>query len=168
MPSQPIIINILDAEDYILATLLNSVILPTTRFSVGQGHSKRKVTIKDAQESFTLRIPTINDFEHSLADLRAKHYNKGITLQPLIVVVGYSADQLSNYFVYFDKCLQNHDSYLSCLNSCFKIFHVLGLEYPQASYGPWYLIQKYFFEIETEHDKPLPSVSSLVAYLNSP
>uniref|UniRef100_A0A6P7H2X1 Uncharacterized protein LOC114346295 n=1 Tax=Diabrotica virgifera virgifera TaxID=50390 RepID=A0A6P7H2X1_DIAVI len=155
-----------NVEDYILATLLNSIILPTSRFSVEKGSSKRKVTIQDAQESFTLRIPTINDFENKLTELRAKYYSKGTTLQPLIVVVGYSADQITNYFLYFDKYCQHHDSYLSCLDTCFKLFHVLSLEYPQAAYGPWYFIQKYIYEIETEYDRPLPSVSSLVAYLN--
>lgn len=150
-----------------MAILLNSVILPTSRFSVEKGGSKRKVTIKDAQESFTLRINTITDFEPRLEELRTKHFNKGIKLQPIIVVVGCSADQLTDYYVYFDKFCQKNESYLACLDTCFKIFHVLGLEYPQASYGPWYFLQRYIFEIETKYDKHLPSVSSLMAYLNS-
>lgn len=55
-----------------------------------KGSNKRKVTIKDAQDSFTLRVPTINDFDHCLEELKSKHFNKGLTLQPLIVVVGHN------------------------------------------------------------------------------
>lgn len=163
---RPFIIS--DAEDYILAILLNAVILPTGRFAAHEGISnKRKVTIKDAQDSFTYRIATVNDFDHSVEEIRTKHYNKGLTLQPFILVVGVSADQITDYFVYFDKCRQRHDSYLSCVDTCFKLFHVLCLEYPHASYGPWSFIQKYFFDIVTEFDKPLPSVSSLIAHLST-
>lgn len=146
--------------------MLNSVILPTGRFAIGDGKNKRKVTINEAQESFTVRIATINDFDHSVAEIRTKQYNKGSTLQPFIIVVGISADQITDYFVYFDKCRQRHASYLSCIETCFKLFHVLCLEYSQASYGPWYFIQKYFFGIETVYDKPLSSVSALIAYLS--
>lgn len=160
--------NISDSADYIITILLNGVILSTSRFSDAESKSsKRKVTIRDAQESNTLRISALNDLERSIADLRSRYYSKGLTVQPFTVVVGQSADQITDYFVYFDNCLQRHTSYLSCVDTCFKVFHVLHLEYPLASYGPWLFIQKYFFYIETEFDKPSPTVSSLVAHLNS-
>lgn len=140
--------------------------MPTGRFANEKGNKKRKATIKDAQESFTLRISSINDFDSGVAELKTRYFNQGLTLQPLIIVVGVSPSQITDYFVYFDNCRQRHDSYLSCVDACFKIFHVLNLQYPQASCGPWFFIQKYFFEIVTEFDNPSPNISSLIAFLN--
>lgn len=61
--------------------------------------NRRKVTIQDAQNSFTLRITTINDFQNAVAELRNKYYNQGLTLQPLIVVVGASANHVTDFYV---------------------------------------------------------------------
>uniref|UniRef100_A0A1I8M104 Uncharacterized protein n=1 Tax=Musca domestica TaxID=7370 RepID=A0A1I8M104_MUSDO len=52
----------IDAQDYIYAILLNSVLPSPARFKCGNGKLRKKVTIVDSQESFVLRLPTINDY----------------------------------------------------------------------------------------------------------
>lgn len=155
----------LDSEDVIVTLLLNSVILPTARFKDKFTKTMRKASILDAQESFALHIISINNLEKEIHDIRNKYYNIGITLQPLIIVVGGNLTNITQFYVYFDKILYEFKSFLECLDCCFKLFQVLNLKYPTACIGVWNLIQKYFYEIETKYDIKSPSLSLLLKFL---
>jgi len=83
-----------------------------------------------------------------------KYYTSGLTLQPFVIVVGVSDDDIEEFFLYFNKNLVK----------CKSILY--ALEYPKASYDPWLFIQKYFFEIDTRFDKKSSNITALIDHLN--
>ncbi|XP_067634959.1 uncharacterized protein [Eurosta solidaginis] len=58
----------IDCQDYVFTILLNSVLLPSARFSV-DGNTKKKATIKDANESFVLQLTTISDYSIRIKEI---------------------------------------------------------------------------------------------------
>lgn len=153
--------------DYIFTILLNAVILPTARFADKANKNKKKITIPDANESFVIHLTTINNYENIISKLTDKYYNIGLTIQPLLIVVGLSIFQLTDFYIYFDKTLLKFDSFLTSLDTCFKLIHTLSLEYPKGCSGPWLFIQKYFYEISTTSDYKSPSICSLLNYFKN-
>lgn len=158
---------LLDTEDYILTTLLNSILLPTARFKDRAGGIKRKATIADGQESFVLQLECINDYQRKLADLTTKYYYSGLTIQPLIIVEGSVNSILKNFFVYFDGTLYKFPSFIASLDICFKIFQIFQLKYPKACEIPWNFIQQYFFNIKTMYDVKSPNLVSVMSHMES-
>lgn len=141
--------------------------MPTCRFKDNSGSNKRKATIKDAQETFVLHLININNYEAKLEEITAKYYNSELTIQPFLICVGHTLNSVTDYYVHFDKILYKFDSFLHALDFCFKLFHVLHLEYPKACQGPWTFIQKYIYEISTDSDSTSSNISSLINFLSS-
>lgn len=63
------------------------------------------------------------------------------SVQPYIIVVGQIEDVLQSY-VTIDETLYTTTSTLEALDVCFKAFHVLQMNYPDASKHLWMLLQK--------------------------
>lgn len=141
-----------DSVDFNLFTLINAVILPTARFRDNTGNAKRKATIKDAEESFTIYLTSINNYEITLNKLVEKYYAAKLTIQPFIIVVGESKYKVESFYVYFNRTLYKTNSYIEAVDLCFKIFFVFKIEYPEVSKGCWTFIQKYFFELTLPMD----------------
>ncbi|XP_073842703.1 uncharacterized protein isoform X2 [Musca autumnalis] len=157
----------IDAQDYIYAILLNSVLPSPARFKCGNGKLRKKVTIADSQESFVLRLPTINDYKRQIDAVTEKYYNAGLTIQPFIIVEGLSDFNIKGFYVFFNHNLLKFQSFLECLDTCFKIFHALSLKYPNACQIPWIFIQKYFYEINTVFDIKSVNLTSLINFCNN-
>ncbi|XP_058974399.1 uncharacterized protein LOC101890023 isoform X2 [Musca domestica] len=155
-----------DSVNYMVIKLLNSVIKPTARFKSQDGNVLKKFTISDAQESLTLHVTNLSDYEVKINGLKEKYYASSNTLQPIIIVVGASMLNINQFFIYFDSVLYSLNSYIECVDVTFKIFNVLNLSYPKASEGVWYFIQKFFYNITTPFDKSSPSIISLINYLH--
>jgi len=95
-----------------------------------------------------------------------KCYTSEFTIQPFVIVVGVSEDDIKELFLYFYKNLVKCKSFLYALELCFKSFQILSLEYPKASYDPWFFIQKYFFEKDSSFDKKSSKKTALRDYLS--
>lgn len=147
--------------------MLASVLPSSTRFKNEEGKLKKKITIIDAQESFVLRLTSLNNYEAEIAERISKYYSIGLTIQPFIIVEGPSDSTIKSFYVYFDKTLFKLSSFIESLDICFKIFHVFSLKYPQACEASWVFIQKYFFEISTVHDIKSSKITSILTFLNS-
>ncbi|XP_058976924.1 uncharacterized protein LOC105262100 isoform X2 [Musca domestica] len=156
----------IDSEDYLITILLNSIFPSSARFKNKQGKKTLKVTIVDSQDSFVLRLTTLNDYQRKIEETVNKYYSVGLTLQPFLILEGNEMD-VKGFYIYFDKNLIKLESFLQSLDVCFKIFHVLSLKYPIACEQSWLFIQKYFFEIETEFDFKSSNVTSVVNFLNN-
>ncbi|XP_070073981.1 uncharacterized protein [Drosophila takahashii] len=89
----------LDDHDFLIATLFNAVLPSSGRFRNEDGKLTRKATILDAQESFVLRLVTINDFEIQLDRVINKYYSSGLKLQPIIIVVGPFDNDIKDFFL---------------------------------------------------------------------
>ncbi|XP_065720810.1 uncharacterized protein [Drosophila suzukii] len=92
----------IDAQDFIIATLLNAVLPSSARFKNEDGKFTRKATILDAQESFVLRLVTINDLDIQLDRVINMYYSSGLKLHPIIIVVGPFDCEINELFLYFD------------------------------------------------------------------
>ncbi|XP_036341030.1 uncharacterized protein LOC118750417 [Rhagoletis pomonella] len=156
-----------DAQDFILASLLNGVLPCSARFPNNSGKCSKKATIADAQESFAVRLLCINDYENKISELVAKYYSCGLTIQPFLLVEGHSDEELKGFYIYFDKTLFKFPSFIEGLDTCFKIFPALNLYYPQASALTWNFIQQYFYNIHTAFDLKSPNLVSLMNYMNN-
>lgn len=137
-----------DTEDYIIAIIIASILQSSTRFKNEEGKLKKKITIIDAQESFVLRLISINNYEAEIAERISKYYFIGITIQPFVIVEGPSDSTIKSFYVYFDKTLYRFSSFIESLDICFKIFHVFSLKYPQACEASWVFIQKFFLKYQ--------------------
>lgn len=70
------------------------------------------------------------------------------SIQPYVIVVG-SCENISHSYVTIDEVLYMTESTIEALDTCFKAFHVLKLNYPDASKHIWMLIQKGLFKFRT-------------------
>ena len=60
-------------------------------------------------------------------------HEKGLTVQPFIVVVGPELNQPENFFLCIDDQQYEISTALEAIDICFKSFHVLGALYPPPS-----------------------------------
>ncbi|XP_065359760.1 uncharacterized protein LOC135953710 [Calliphora vicina] len=156
-----------DSEDYIYTLLLNAVLPSPARFKNEMGKRNKRVTIVDSQESFVLRLTCINDYERQINTVINKYYSAGLTIQPFIIVEGLTDADIKGFYVYFNSNLLKLNSFIECLDICFKIFHTLSLKYPEACEQPWQFIQKFFYDIYTQFDLKSVNITSLISFLNT-
>lgn len=156
---------ILDARNFLIASLLNSIIIPTARYT--ESKQQKKVTIKEGMTSFILHIEDASILEEEVYNLKERFASEKNTLQPIIIAVGISTSKLSNFYVYLDGVKLKFSSFLSALDSCFKIFHIFNLKYPRCCSGVWLFVQKFLYEIDTIYDQPQSCVSGLISHLKS-
>ncbi|XP_030374107.1 uncharacterized protein LOC115634059 [Scaptodrosophila lebanonensis] len=155
----------IDSSDYIITALLPSVLPSNSWHSSKSKTSRTRVTLLDSQESLVLRLDTIGDYERKVNNLICKNYGNSNTLQPFIIVEGVNSNDIKSFFVYFDKTIYKLDSFIDCLDVCFKLFNTLNLHYPIASKFPWLFIQKYFYEIDTPYDVKSANLTALLSFM---
>lgn len=93
-------------------------------------------------------------------------YQLNLTVQTYIIVVGPTLAEISSFFVSVDKILYNVTSAFEAIDTCFKIFHVLNVEYPAASDHIWILIQRKLYTFTTKYDKN-PYILEIISALRS-
>lgn len=145
--------------------LLNAIITPTARFTDSLGGSKRRATIKDGEEGFTLFLTSINNYKLKISQMIEKFYYSRQTIQPFIVVVGASKHNIDSFYVYLNGILYKRNSYIEAVDLCFKIFFVFKTCYPEVCKGPWTFIQKFFYEIILNTDSKQTAIANLINVL---
>ncbi|XP_036331763.1 uncharacterized protein LOC118743286 [Rhagoletis pomonella] len=143
-----------NSKDCILIMLLNAVLKPTSRY-VAEIDGKRvtsKTTIRDAMDSCIVHITNINDLEFTYAEKVKKSMHRKEKIQPYLIVVGSDIKSLTEFYVNYGGALQKFHSFIAALDICFKVFHVLNLEYPRESSLMWYFLQKQIYKITTVYD----------------
>ncbi|XP_036347385.1 uncharacterized protein LOC118756744 [Rhagoletis pomonella] len=146
-------------SDQLIALLLH--VLPTIKRKANSVKKICRSTVKESQISFLLHVITANDVENSLEKLKSSLYDRGETLQPIVIAVGYNLSD-SKFYVYFDEIKYEMPCCLSAFHTCFKVFHVLNLKYPGDSLEYWMFVQKYFYCVHLKDDKPSPNVLCLI------
>lgn len=121
----------------------------------------------DAEESFALRLTSINNYQQQIDEILTKYYSAKLTVQPFLLVEGLSDVDIKGFYVYFDKTLYKFDSYIESLDLCFKIFQVSNLKYPDACQLPWLFIQNFFFGINTSFDIKSANITCLLNFLSN-
>ena len=92
------------------------------------------------------------DFIFYLLFIINKYYSAGLTIQPFIIVEGLTDTDIKGFYVNFNSTLLKFNSFIECLDICFKIFHTLSLKYSEACEQPWQFIQQFFYDISTPFD----------------
>ncbi|XP_037822341.1 uncharacterized protein LOC119610973 isoform X1 [Lucilia sericata] len=156
-----------DTQDFIYTILLNAVLPSGARFKNQNGKCVKRVTIADSKESLVLRLTSINDYKQQIDAVISKYYSADLTIQPFIIVEGISDTHINSFYVYFNNNLLKFNTFIKCLDTCFKIFHILSLRYPKACLEPWLFIQTYFYNIERQFDVKTVNLTSLMSFLNN-
>ncbi|KAL0116442.1 hypothetical protein PUN28_009827 [Cardiocondyla obscurior] len=109
--------------------------------------------------------PSMIECEESLV-VHVKNFFTS-TGTPCIIVVGPTLLEISSFFVSIDKILYNVVSAFKAIDTCFKVFHVLNIEYPAASDHIWLLIQRELYKFSTEYDKNPSYILEIISALQN-
>jgi len=152
------------------SSLAAFIILPFLFFPVT---TKRKKGIPawrpskiESRDGFITHIKSNSELIETITRRKKKYSQLGITLQPLIIIVGPSINEISKYFVLVNDTYYVLNSIVTAVDTCFKIFHALNLLYPVESLPVWSFIQKGFYKIKTAYDSEYVSVNSLLSDLD--
>lgn len=87
----------------------------------------------------------------------------GSTVQPYVVIVGDVNGQDPLYYYTIINDIQYQlETAVKAIDLCFKLYHVLNLEYPPEAEQIWYFFEQYFFELlNPPKKKKFLSVQSL-------
>ncbi|CAG9822118.1 unnamed protein product [Phaedon cochleariae] len=156
------------AYDLIVGLLIHALLPPTVKHTVKKENKKQivKSTIKDSQDSFFMHVKVLNDFERKIDTYRNTLISRSETLQPIIIGVGTDLFQITEFIVFYDNIKYKFSNFMAAFDCCFKIFHILDLQYPKDSYSFWIFVQKYFFQIDSVGDNVSPTVLCLIQDLN--
>ena len=127
----------------------------------------KKPSIADSRESFMIHITIGNKREEAIEELKTKMAKKQLKLQPVILVQGITIEQVDQFFVVYDNVSYKFDSFLKCVDICFKICQIFNFEYPKDSIVVWTFIQQYFYQISLDSDIKHHNITSLINYLES-
>ena len=146
-------------QEKLIFLLLHVILRPSIKRKLS--NVVYRSTIKDPQSSFLLHAVTVNDVQNRLEQLKTSLFKRGETLQPLIIAVGFNISEVT-FYVYYDKIKYKLPSFLTSLDTCFKIFQVLNLKYPRDCSEVWTFIQRYFYGINLKEDQISPNILCLI------
>lgn len=130
---------------------------------------KKKTTWKpsktEVRDGFITQIATSADLKPAIETRITKLHRFGKSMQPFIVFAGTSISEISECYVVAGDTYYRFDKLLTAVDVCFKIVHATGAKYQEESFVVWMVIQKAFYRLQTEHDKELTTVNSLLVDL---
>lgn len=133
---------------------------PNVKYKV-DGRTKR-ITIQESMDAFILNISSEAKIDEAVYNMKQRF---GL-IQPIIIVVG-DILTLKSFYIYFDGIKLKFFSFLSAMDTCFKVYQVFIIEYLLQCKGAWLLIQKYFFDINNASDEKIPQVDGMLSYLSN-
>lgn len=139
-------------RDYKLFLLLHAVLKPPI-LAIRKKDIKRtkwKPSIIDSQESCIIYCLSASQYMSKIDQLKQKYLQKGLTFQPVMIVIGEGTTDLKSFFCYYDGILYKFNSFLKCLDVSFKLFHVMNFEYPKEAQNVYNFIETFFYNFKTE------------------
>ena len=91
--------------------------------------------------------------------------NNELTVQPYIVVVGKEINNISSAYVCIDKIMYATSTVLQAFDLCFKSFFAFNAAYPFESKHIWTIIQKCYYNVNTNRDQIFPHTEHIIAKL---
>lgn len=119
-----------------------------------------KIEMKDG---FITHIKSHSEHQETITRRKDKFFQLGLTLQPLVIIIGSNINEITQFFVYVNGTYYVLNSILSSVDCCFKAIHALNLEYPLESIPVWSFVQKGFYKMNTAWDTEFVSVNSLLS-----
>lgn len=133
---------------------------PKGRTQCGKTHWKP--SIPESRDGLFIHIKSPGDLETEKQKRIDFAYRKGLTIQPYIVLIGPSLNNIISSSIIVNNNIYKVHSVLEALDLCFRIIHVLDADYPFQSQHLWYLIQWHMYKIHTPSDKKITFLSDLV------
>ncbi|XP_067203600.1 uncharacterized protein [Linepithema humile] len=119
----------------------------------------------EVQESFVLHVKIIGDLEVQLRAREAKLIQYGCTFQPLVAIIGPELACIEQSFVVLGvKKYYEVDTPLKAVDICFKIFHVLHIQYSPECAQLWQFLQRAAYEMprNCQYDPHYSGVEALL------
>ncbi|KAL0117627.1 hypothetical protein PUN28_008781 [Cardiocondyla obscurior] len=154
--------NLTDSTKIVLQLrLLPHLLPPKSRIRLSK--NQWKPSIPECKDSIIITTTLVANITKVQEDRRKAAAELGITLQPFIIAVGASNDDISDFFVSVDDTLYKISSALKAIDFCFKFFQVFDIEYPVESVHIWLLFQKLLYNYHTNCDKLSPNVTETIS-----
>lgn len=141
------LIFILESEE--TSSLAAFLVLP---FLFSPVSSKRKKNNKvcwrpsklEMRDGFILHIRSHAELQETITRRKNKYVKFGVTLQPMVIIVGPKIDSIHQYFVIVDDTYYELHCIISAVDCCFKVTNAINAEYPMECLSIWSFIQKGF------------------------
>ncbi|KAF4531566.1 hypothetical protein B566_EDAN013570 [Ephemera danica] len=137
-------------------------ICPVSRTLVANNISWRP-SASEVQRSFILldasQVTEAND------DRRKFCQEKGLSLQPYIVLVGPNLCSITARFVIIENIFYKVETILKAVDVCFKSFFVFNATYQVECEHIWLFVQRKVFEITTKYDNNFTRLEELLLKL---
>lgn len=117
------------------------------------GKMRKKYTIVDSQDAFAVMGASMVEIDTKLQLLKMK----GIPIQPRLLIVGQLTD-IREIYVYFDGIKYAFLNILHAADTCFKLFFIFNLKYPDEAIQFYKFIQFYFYNIEGNQNTKIASI----------
>lgn len=136
-------------------------------YILGPQHIKRrKCSASEVSECFIQHIQEVQHLSEERQKRHEKYKNLGITVQPYIVIAG-PLSKITTKYVILDDIIYELPCINQAVETCFKLYWVLYLEYPPGCRAVWQFLQRAIFLIPSKavdkKEKVPPSVFSLLS-----
>lgn len=159
-----ILFTVNDEESSNLAAFLSLPFLITSSISREKKSSTQwKPSKLEVRDGFITYVKSNAEVQETITRRRDKFIGLGHTLQPFIIIVGPSLNNILNYFVIVDDTFYQLNSITDSVDCCFKIMITFNAEYPVECEAIWHFIQKGLFKLETQFDKNLTAVNAFLS-----
>lgn len=119
----------------------------------------------EATAGFILHVKNDSDIRTTVQSKQTKFQECGLTVQPFIIIVGESLDNIKTYFVVINEVFYAVSNILTAVSLCFKIIWVVNAQYPVECHSTWMFVQNAFFQFKTKFDSSSTSALTLLAEL---
>ncbi|XP_067208165.1 uncharacterized protein [Linepithema humile] len=157
-----------DSKVTIAIQLISYMIPPKQRLKQHSSKTKQysKASIVSSRDSMIKCVTTCGDITRIRQESNNKAKEMRTCVQPYIIVVG-QLENISQSYVSIDEILYSTKSTLQALDICFKAFHVLQINYPDASKHLWMLIQKGLYKFHTQWDTSFSNTEHILKKLTA-
>ena len=114
---------------------------------------------------FFLSFQIPGDIDREVRNHHHTVQKKGLTVQPIIVLVGPSLSQISTSYVQVNNVRYKLRTPLAAIDLCFKTFFAMDAAYPSECYAVWLFMQRYFYDIYLKEDLNNIRVTSVISSL---
>lgn len=141
-----------DAKNVLIGLVLPSILQTTKKMSTRGSNKKVKISIENVRQSFIVHLTDSSQLPGYITKLTDQYLQEKRKIQPFIVAVGPTVFTIETYFIFYFGTYYKYESFLKALDTCFKLFFTLQIEYPIECELIWTFIQKYFFKINLKTD----------------
>jgi hypothetical protein len=147
----------------VAAFLVLPFLFSPVTFKNKRGKCNWRPSKSEMRDGFILHLRSHAELQETISRRKQKYTQLALTLQPLIIIIGSTISDISQYFVVVDDTYYLLNSIIAAVDCCFKIIHALHAEYPVESKPVWYFIQKGFYKLKISWDTEYVTVNSLIS-----